>query len=238
MASGGVQVAEGVILTIEPGVTILVTGGSDIFVYAGEIVAIGTGEQPITFDQLCEPSCYGLSPKLFVSVGDLAKLTLEHTLIQNMFQVWQGGPDISIRESYVRNVPGRAEFIGSKNFIAERTAFENVGRFRTAHSIKLLYNCFKGQSPGLFQVSTRSGPGSEVKYNTITGADSGQSTMLTWDTQGVSTKDVDATHNYWAGLTEEQVGQLIRDNTNDIRMNAKINYLPLLSEPHPDAPSC
>ena len=49
---------------------------------------------------------------------------------------------------------------------------------------------------------------------------------------------MDATQNYWDGLTEQDVEKLIIDKNDDVGIDKEVKFLPMLDAPHPDTPSC
>ena len=49
---------------------------------------------------------------------------------------------------------------------------------------------------------------------------------------------MDATQNYWDGLTEQDMEKLIYDKNDDISIDKEVKFLPMLDAPHPDTPSC
>ena len=50
--------------------------------------------------------------------------------------------------------------------------------------------------------------------------------------------DMDATQNYWDGLTEQDIEKLIYDINDDISIINEVKFLPMLDAPHPDTPTC
>jgi PKD repeat protein len=57
--------------------------------------------------------------------------------------------------------------------------------------------------------------------------------IFSWDAQG----SMDATENYWGTSNTSLVESWIEDGHSDIGIHAFIDYLPILTEPHPDTPT-
>ena len=51
-------------------------------------------------------------------------------------------------------------------------------------------------------------------------------------------ENVNATQNYWDGLTEQDIEKLIYDKNDDISIDKEVKFLPMLTGPHPDTPDC
>ena len=49
---------------------------------------------------------------------------------------------------------------------------------------------------------------------------------------------IDATENYWHGLSESDIRKTISDRTVSSTKFGVVEILPLLTEPHPDTPDC
>ena len=50
--------------------------------------------------------------------------------------------------------------------------------------------------------------------------------------------DIDASQNYWDGLSESDVKELVYDKTVTIEKKGTVIILLLLTEPHTDTPDC
>ena len=49
--------------------------------------------------------------------------------------------------------------------------------------------------------------------------------------------DLDITNSYWGTSSEDAVETIVWDKYDDPGLRAYINYLPILTEPHPDTPT-
>ena len=49
---------------------------------------------------------------------------------------------------------------------------------------------------------------------------------------------LDASQNYWPGLSEADVRETILDKTVDVGWGGTVEILPMLTQPHPDTPDC
>ena len=107
--------------------------------------------------------------------------------------------------------------------------------------MKLCYNCFVGKPPTVTQWLNPPSP-SLINFNSIYGIEPGTTQdILKIDPQQVAGNlnlDMDATQNYWEGLTEQDVEKLIYDKNDDISIKNEVEFLPMLDAPHRDTPSC
>ena len=49
---------------------------------------------------------------------------------------------------------------------------------------------------------------------------------------------LDASQNYWHGLSVADIRETIRDSTVYVASTGTMEILPMLTEPHPDTPDC
>jgi hypothetical protein len=80
---------------------------------------------------------------------------------------------------------------------------------------------------------TRSTPNNVVaKYNSFIDIDD---IVLSLDT--ASSPATDAAENYWSSIDTTFIGQKIYGRNDDIRIENYINYLLILTKPHPNTPN-
>ena len=104
--------------------------------------------------------------------------------------------------------------------------------------MEISYNCFKDGPPRLSQTWSPVNP-NRINFNSIYGVSSDISSQVLRIIAGKDNIfDIDATQNYWDGLTEQDIEKLILDKNDDISIDKEVKFLPMLTEPHPDTPTC
>jgi hypothetical protein len=87
-------------------------------------------------------------------------------------------------------------------------------------------------------VDVRNTGTSSINFNSIYGVTS----PIPEEIQGNGFKawggSIDATENYWHGLSEFDIRQTISEVNTDFSIRGVVEILPLRTEPHPDTPDC
>jgi len=233
-----VQIPLGVTLTIEPGVTV----SSSEFLVNGTLSARGAEGKRIVFDGF-EISTAGSTADTVVDIDyciirngsfwpssnlySPAHLTLRHSELSNMGEV-----------AYLQGLGG--------DVYIEYNKFTNVGRIAVGctHNVYIRYNLFDtkrpGQPPGfdcwIYCWASGGQDGSKkviVKYNSFINTEGIAIELAT----NASTAAVSATENYWGTQDTNAIDTMIYDKNDSILITNYIEYLPILTQPHPDTPS-
>jgi len=230
-----VQIPEGVMLTIEPGVTVISTGVRDMFLLQGRIEAHGTNSNKIVFDG-------GGNSNFFYAYGSAetpAYVILSYCKIKNgRSLVPTNGYDrlnlthseiIDVREPSSPHAPAFVKY----NLFKDWCSFV-VGTSGGSDKIYIMNNLFLGRSSFSDEYYTVKGIGYGlvVKYNTF--LKNNQVLQVYPDAKSV---EIDATENYWGTNDTDAIDSMIYDKKDDIRCAGFIEYLPILTEPHPDTPT-
>jgi PKD repeat protein len=243
-----VQIPKNVTLTIEPGVTVISSLGSydEMFLLHGIIYAYGTVDKKIVFDG------GGNSNFFSAKESDVDTfLDLDYCVIRNGHSFWpptgyaQYG-HFSLRHSELTDLtyysyvwyPGKDIYIEYNNFI-------NTGGFSIGHDdnvkVYVRYNLFKGKNPNLptyadFCIrnwASYSESETIVKYNSFIDMDG----IVLELPSGYDSAAMSATENYWGTQDTDVIDSMIYDKNDDITCAGFIDYLPILTEPHPDTPT-
>ena len=131
---GGVTVAQGATMTIEPGVTVqFLTGGR--LTVSGAMLASGTATQPITFTGVIStPGSWsgilGYSPVITPAQVTLDHVTLEYGGISSYYgaQVYSDHAHLTVTDSVIRNGAGSGIYHeGDADLAIHSTSFANNG---------------------------------------------------------------------------------------------------------------
>lgn len=245
-----VQIPENVTLTIEPGVTVISNLGwrGNMFLLHGKIFAHGTNDNKIVFD--------GGSSNFFAASSGATKdtfLSLNYCIIRNGMSFYGGSyAHLNITHSEIINMyePSWVNSPGKNTFI-EHNLFKNFCGFcisteRTYDSqylegsVYIRCNLFVGRSDfwnNKFYTITSIGNYDPdncnliVKYNSFLNNNKVLSLEPGFDKASMS-----APNNYWGTTDTSIIDSMIYDKNDDITCAGFIEYLPILSEPHPDTP--
>jgi hypothetical protein len=239
---GQAQVVEGVTLTIDPGVTIIGDGGSIAF--AGTVNAEGTSSDKISFE-LTTAGIFGGKSKS-------GRLIVRHAVItgagakETSFgvgvyfvktQLFGGGMTAEFHDSTFRGIeylvyPGPASVTAERNIFRDSTKFRFTGN---SSSIAARYNCFNMPWPPADANVTGT---SSINFNSIYGVTSPIPVEIQGNGFQAFGGSIDASENYWHGLSESDIRKTISDITVSSTRSGVVEILPLRTEPHPDAPDC
>jgi hypothetical protein len=239
---GETQVVKGVTLTIEPGVTIIGEGGWIAF--AGTVKAEGTSSDKILFKLTTAGIFEGQSKtgtlivRHAVITGTEAKETFFGVGVYFVkTQLFGGGMTAEFHDSIFRGIeflvyPGPATVTADRNIFRDSTKFRFTGN---SSSIAARYNCFNMPWPPADVKITGT---SSINFNSIYGVIS----PIPEEIQGKGFQafggSIDASENYWHGLSESDIRKTISDSTVSSTKNGDVEILPLRTEPHPDTPDC
>lgn len=222
-----VQIPENVTLTIEPGVTVI-SQVSTMFLLHGRIYARGTINNKIIFDGNNRAS-------RFFDVSDSSPdtfLDLDYCIIKNGGSFWwQGHGHFNLTRSELINLASYSYiWCPGKDVHIEYNTFINSAGFSLVTSrVYIRYNLFKGNKG--FVVESCSGQ-PIVKYNSFID----MSGIVLKLPPGYDSAAMIATENYWGTNDTDVIDSMIYDKKDDIRCAGFIEYLPILTEPHPDTP--
>jgi hypothetical protein len=239
---GEVQVVKGVTLTIEPGVTIIGDGGWIAF--SGTVIAEGTSSDKISFEMT--------TAGIFESQSKTGRLTVHHAVITgagatDIFfgigvyfvktHLFGSGMTVEFHDSIFRGVeylvyPGPATVIAERNIFRDSTRFRFTGN---SSAIAAQYNCFNMPWPPVVVTITGT---SSVNFNSIYGMTTPIPEEMYDNGFQAFGGSIDASENYWHGLSESDIRETISDSTVSSTKLGSVEILPLLTEPHPDAPDC
>ena len=219
IVTGRIQIAAGVTLKIEPGVTVIGNGYSIEF--WGSIQAEGTADNPILIRDL---STYDYS-----TVDKPGKFTLAFaeyvggTLLGNGNAALVNVSDCVLR--YLQGTIYLASGLSAAQRFERNLFYMSCGIFANGPLV-LNSNTFAYTASGCYDLALQDSldassnnfyPNSDVVV--MAGA-----------------KSVDLHNSYWGGLTDAEIPALIMDNNDDLTIAGQVTYLPTLKDPTPTAP--
>lgn len=238
-----VQIPSDVTLTIEPGVTITMPSEGDMFLLHGTISAAGTINNKIVFDG-------GGNSVIITTLGGAGNADFDYCIIRNGYRVWDRGGYFNLRHSEIMNFISDwsgYQFLKaciclespSSNCNIEYNRFINTGGFYAYQAagriceIHIQYNLFHEMSSPISNAGGSPGRSEMlVKYNSFIDI---EGIVLSLEPDFEST-NMNATENYWGTLDTDIIDQNIYDGNDNIRVKNYIDYLPILTAPHPDTP--
>ena len=235
-----VQIPENVTLTIEPGVAVNTQINDYMFLLHGIIVAQGTVDEKIVFDG-------GNSASFFNAEGSTAEsfLEMENCIVKNGKKFWwHGHGHFSLRNSEVSNLTGWSYiWYPQKDVLIDRNIFIDITGFETVHreaNVTIQNNLFIGKNPEVieeysFIVSNLASYESSrtlVRFNSFLDMEGGVLDLVS----GSSDAAMVAIENYWGTTNTSEIDSMIYDMNDDITCAGFIEYIPILTEPHPNTP--
>jgi hypothetical protein len=237
-----VQIPLGVKLTIEPGVTVMRPKAHGcMFLVHGEVYAHGTVDERITFDG-------GSNSDFFTSAGSTieAFVDLEYCIIGNGLALWPPTPNVaggyfSLRHSELIDLRAYSYLPGSPQpiYIEYNTFKDTAGFIIGSGDVYIRYNLFDGylpdwQSNSDFFIGSYGGH-TVVSYNSFLN----MSGVVLELVPGyvINAFALSAPNNYWATQDTALIDAMIYDKNDDITCAGYIDYLPILTAPHPDTPT-
>ena len=242
---GEAQVGEGVTLTIEPGVTIIGNGGWISF--AGTIKAEGMSSDKISFELT--------TAGIFESQSRTGRLIVRHAVIKGAeakdtfsgvgvyfvkTSLFGSGMTAEFHDSIFRGIeylvyPGPATVTAERNIFRDSTKLRFTGNASSSSSLAISYNCFNMPWP---PVDVRVTGTSTINFNSIYGVTSPIPVEIQGNVFKAFAGSIDASENYWHGLSEFDIRKTISDVNTDFTNLGVVEILPLRTEPHPDTPDC
>jgi len=239
---GRAHVIEGVTLTIEPGVTIISNGGRISF--EGTIKAEGMSSDKISFELT--------TAEIFESYSRKGRLIVRHAVItgaeaKDTFSgvgvyfvktnLFGSGMTAEFHDSIFRGIeylvyPGPATVTAERNIFRDSTKLRFTG---SSSSLAISYNCFNMPWP---PVDVRVSGTSTINFNSIYGVTSPIPVEIQGNAFQAFGGSIDASENYWHGLSESDIRKTISDSTVSSTKLGVVEILPLRTEPHPDTPDC
>ena len=239
---GEAQVGKGVTLTIEPGVTIIGNGGRISF--EGTIKAEGMSSDKISFELT--------TAEIFESYSRKGRLIVRHAVItgaeaKDTFSgvgvyfvktnLFGSGMTAEFHDSIFRGIeylvyPGPATVTAERNIFRDSTKLRFTG---SSSSLAISYNCFNMPWP---PVDVRVSGTSTINFNSIYGVTSPIPVEIQGNAFQAFGGSIDASENYWHGLSESDIRKTISDSTVSSTRLGVVEILPLRTEPHPDTPDC
>jgi len=240
-----VQIPENVTLTIEAGVSVTWSKSTwgQMFLVHGTIYAHGTTANEIIFDG-------GGYADFFAHDGSKvdAFLDLEYCVIKNGCRFWPQSSYVQyghfiLRYSELINLSSISYvWYPPSDVYIEYNMFINTAGFSIGHrgaNVYLRYNLFKGKIPAHYadflieNWAAYDESQTIVKHNSFIDMDG----IVLRLPPGYSSAAMTATENYWETNDTDIIDLMIYDKNDDIRCAGFINYLPILTKPHPDTPS-
>jgi len=254
-----VQVSSDATLTIEPGVTVWASddrGRDSMFLLHGEIVAVGSSSEMITFDA-------GGSSATFFDAEDSspeAFLEAEYCVIRNGGPFWMRGyGGFNLRRSELRDVdasyiwyPYQIAYDGydirQSEINIEYNTFIDSGGFSIGHddrnldetvTVNIRHNAFRGFTPATYGglINNWASYGSSetvVEYNSF--LEMTDEVMLKLS-EGYDDASMTVSNNYWGTTDDGVIEGMVFDSNDNIQSAGEIDYGPVLDAPHSDTPS-
>lgn len=240
-----VQIPVDVTLTIEPGVTINRPTDGDMFLIAGTIYAHGTIDNKITFDG-------GDNSDFFSITGSgSAFLDLKYCIVENGLKFLSSNGNrghFYLQYSELVNLAGLSDIYHPLNSIdISYNKFINTHGFsiEISNDVKIyIKNNFFYDGHSLndsgysdywnYYIRVKSQDLSEIiiKYNSFIDMNN---IVLKLGFDSVNT--FSAPENYWGTQDKNVIESMIYDKNDDISVENYIDYLPILTEPHPNTPT-
>ena len=219
IVTGRIQIAAGVTLKIEPGVTVIGNGYSIEF--WGSIQAAGTADNPIlirdlwTYDYstVDKPGKFTLAFAEYVGGtllgnGNAALVNVSDCVLRGLLNPISLAPGLSVAHRFERNL-----FSTSCGIYANGPLVLNSNTF--AYTTQGYYDLVLQDS--LDASSNDFYPNTDIVV--MAGA-----------------KSVDLHNSYWGGIADTDIPALILDNNDDLTILGEVTYLPTLKDPSPTAP--
>lgn len=225
-----VQLAHGATLRIKRGVVVF---GDGLAIQVWGVLDVdGSANDPVQLNELhIQPR--GSTEELFSINIDFTEMNGGSVYAPSGLGVYGS---LTLRNSTISNL-GRYLYLWypEKDCYIERNVFRNSGGISigTSGSVRVYVrnNTFLRQTTD-YAVKTWAtyGPSETVlEYNSFLSTDR---IAVTVRVDG----SLSATKNYWGTTETEQIEAMIFDKNDDLHLPAYIDYLPILTEPHPDTP--
>jgi hypothetical protein len=226
-----VQIPAGVILTIEPGVSALMSGDDDYaFTVRGTVIAHGIPGKRIILD--------GGMHSFFNSenAGLNATVDLDYCTIKNGARLINFARCFSLRHSEVTNLTEYSDisFGPTRDVYIEYNKFTDASGFSTGGGaqVYIRYNYFNTKNQAAQDIPwimNKASPATIVSNNFFINTD-GLALMLQG---GQGSEGMVATANYWGTQNIAIIDAMIYDKKDDSNLASYIEYLPIRTSPEP-----
>ena len=228
--TGTVEVPSGVTLTIEPGASVVMSGGADyMFVVHGKVVARGIPGSIITFDGGTHSffSCEDAGPD--------ASVELDYCVIKNGARLIDFIRCFYLGHSEITNLTEYSDisFGPTQDVYIEFNSFIDAAGFVTGggSNVYIRYNYFRARNSAVedapWIVNTAS-PATMVNNNFF--LTEGIAVALRG---GHGSEGMVATNNYWGTLNTGVIDSMIWDKNDDSGLASYIEYIPIRISPEP-----
>lgn len=231
-----VQIPDNVTLIIGPGVTVVSSISKEMFIVQGNLLAIGEINSPIIINGIDDFFyAFGSSAKNAVVVLKYCEITgggIEGSLFPS-----NGYGLLNMSRCKIANVPEPCSpnicYIEFSIFREWCSFVVGAGFSETAY-LCFFNNVFIGRSyfaADEYYTFKCIGLHVIVHYNSFFEND-----QVIQAYPGATAIEVNATLNYWGTTNTSIIDSMIYDKKDDITCAGFIEYLPILTEPHPDTP--
>lgn len=225
-----VEVPAGVTLTIEPGTSVVMSGGDDyMFVVHGKVVARGIPGSIITFDGGMRSffSCEDAGPD--------ASVELDYCIIKNGARLIDFVRCFYLGHSEITNFTEYSDisFGPIQDVYIEFNKFTDAAGFVTGggSSVYIRYNYFRTRNSAVGDapwIVNRASPVTMVNHNFF--LTEGIAVALQG---GHGSEGMVATNNYWGTLNTGVIDSMIWDKSDDSDLASYIKYIPIRISPEP-----
>jgi len=237
------QIPENVTLKIDPGVTVTFNStDSAMFLVHGRVEAHGTPSNKVTI--ICVDRSFFFD---MAGAPSDCSVSLDYCVLKHGLGICQNiSGSLNLTNSEIIDLAdpnwgdwGYSTKWGLENEIhIEHNMFIDVKGFRLdwpKENIYIRYNLFKGNNGFILDENAEFGGQSHavIKYNTFIG----MSEPILKFYVGGGQANMSATENYWGTTNTSLIDSLIIDENDAITIYGFVEYLPLLTEPHPDTPT-
>ena len=224
-----VQIANGVTLTIEPGVVVNRINNGEIWLYGGKLLAIGTADSNIVLD------------KLYIAnqTETNSEIHIQHCILYSPYLYLRWAESFSLLDSLVEKSSGTSNAIeicplnndsyierniftgnGTSNFIFINENVVYNGNLYIKNNVFYGYNNFAifGNSDNI------------VQFNSFLNTDRNAVTIAAEST------DWTVAENYWNTTDTDIIDGMINDRNDYLSREGYVIYNPILTEPHSGTP--
>ena len=215
---GLLQIAEGVILTIEPSVQIIGYRWSTKIEVWGTINAIGTASSKIAFKDVV----------LDQREDSFSEVNIQHSVIESG-AIYVNAGSFNLLDSKMEG--GFSElWLRPTSSLIERNIFLGFNGIDVYDgSVEIRNNIFKDQRTVNYAIRSRGGF-QTVEFNSFLSTDRIALEL-------VDNGQIMASNNYWHTTDTNIIDSMIYDANDDLNIANVIVYDPFLTEPHPNTPT-
>tara|TARA_Y100000590_G_C15610626_1_gene973683 strand:- start:61 stop:831 length:771 start_codon:yes stop_codon:yes gene_type:complete len=237
---GEIQIPPGIKVVMEPGVELINAGDDNWnkFALAGSFSAVGTKEQPVVLKNITISGSSVATEK--------STVTITHAIIKNgsiiPYRNKFENSKLEIADSFLETglIMG-GQVIIRRSIIKGYDTYQNGDTEIEGNNIELVNNCFSVGGPRIDSPFEDRIIKHIIKHNTFNASNPPQKLQypvwfMIWDY--TSTYNPSITDNYWHGLGDTQISDFLWDGSTRMDISAKFITSPLLTEPHPDTPTC